>query len=43
MLFFMKYGGIDFDNGYTKVCFDDHQGYFPSLVAFDFMQSTGYS
>lgn len=29
----MKYGGIDFGNGYTKVCFDDHQECFPSLVA----------
>ena len=29
----MKYGGIDFGNGYTKVCFDDYHECFPSLVA----------
>lgn len=29
----MKYGGIDVGNGYTKVCFDDYQNCFPSLVA----------
>jgi|APSaa5957512535_1039671.scaffolds.fasta_scaffold07443_3 hypothetical protein len=29
----MRYGGIDFGNGFTKVCFDDHTECFPSLVA----------